>query len=62
MLLEKGFMFGDYCILKGNRCQLSMKCESMKGSIWKMSKEDFIGLKDNFEGVLKLFTKEAEIF
>ena len=55
-------MFGDFCILKNAQAEISIKCESMKGTIWKMSKEDFLGLQNHFEGVLKLFRKEAEIF
>jgi hypothetical protein len=55
-------MFGDYCIMKNSSCEITMKCESMKGTVWKMSKEDFYGLKDHFEGVLKLLKREAEIF
>ena len=47
MLLQKGHMFGDYPILKGVASQITMKCESMKGSVWKWSKRDLFNLKDN---------------
>lgn len=52
MITQKGNMFGDYNILKNVPSGITMKCESMKGSVWKMSKQDFLGLKDHFEGIL----------
>ena len=57
-------MFGDYPILKGVSSQITMKCESMTGSVWKISAKDLLGLKDNLtqDSITELLTRESDIF
>jgi ABC-type transporter Mla maintaining outer membrane lipid asymmetry ATPase subunit MlaF len=66
MLLQKGHMFGDYPILNNVPSQITMKCESMKGSIWKISKKDLFALKDSYsqgqDNLLDVLRSEANLF
>ena len=41
-----------------------MKCESMKGSVWKFSAKDLLSLKDNLsqETIIEILVREADLF
>jgi hypothetical protein len=57
-------MFGDYPILKGVPSQITMKCESMTGSVWKISAKNLLGLKDNItkDDITAILARESDIF